>query len=312
MRLTSIIILFLKYFNLLGSEVMKLYLRLNGAKIEKKVFLSFSSRLVSKNIIILKDSVILERVKIKAKSIKIGKSCIISSDVFISGKENISIGNKTYLGKKVRIDLNRNVTIGEDVGLGENSVIWTHGYFPPADEGYPVTYAPVIIKDKAWVSTNIILLPGVTVGEKVIIGAGSVVTKSIEDLKVAAGNPARVIKTVDEILLKKSFITIMSEIINTFEPENLINKSENTDKSVYNYNNYTIIITENYIPQEFNSFKNKIIILSKGISHDQIAKNKNIYIFDFNSKEILRTSNQIILNIKDYLVGFGIRFTYID
>ena len=63
---------------------------------------------------------------------------------------------------------------------------------------------PIAVGDNVYIGNNVILLPGVTIGSNVIIGAGAVVTKSIPDNSVAAGVPARVIKTTDEYLKKIS------------------------------------------------------------------------------------------------------------
>ncbi|WP_375379490.1 acyltransferase [Hymenobacter volaticus] len=59
-----------------------------------------------------------------------------------------------------------------------------------------VKTAPVIIKDKAWIGFNVIILKGVTIGEGAIVGAGSVVTKDVPDFAIVAGNPAKFIKYV--------------------------------------------------------------------------------------------------------------------
>ena len=58
--------------------------------------------------------------------------------------------------------------------------------------------APVLIKQGCWIGQNVVIMPGVTVGELSIIGANSVVTKSIPDRSIAIGAPAQVIKTWDE------------------------------------------------------------------------------------------------------------------
>ncbi|MCC6483663.1 MAG: hypothetical protein IT209_02355 [Armatimonadetes bacterium] len=61
-----------------------------------------------------------------------------------------------------------------------------------------VKMAPVRICDKAWIGARAIILKGVTIGEGAVIGAGSVVTKDVPAWCVAAGNPARVIRQVEE------------------------------------------------------------------------------------------------------------------
>ena len=58
---------------------------------------------------------------------------------------------------------------------------------------------PVTLKTGCWIGANALILPGVTVGRNSVIGAGSVVTKSIPDRVLAAGNPAKVIRAIGNI-----------------------------------------------------------------------------------------------------------------
>jgi acetyltransferase-like isoleucine patch superfamily enzyme len=309
--ITRIIIRFNNGIQFFLSELMKFYLRLNGAQIGKNTFVSISSRIVGKKIIIGNDSRILSRVKIKAKSIELGQRCIISDDVFISGKGNISIGSKSYLGKKSRIDLSRDVSIGFDVGFGENSIIWTHGYYPPVDEGYPVTYGGVTIKDKAWVSTNIIILPNVTIGESCIIGAGSVITKSIDDRLVVAGNPGKPIKKVDDILKPIEFNKLFENLIGDF----LENKSFTIEK----YDDFTLIKfgkSDVYISDSFELLPKSIlnknsIVISKNIDKNKLIQN-NILFFDLQDKICLRTKNEFFNELETHFQAYGMRFLKID
>jgi len=55
----------------------------------------------------------------------------------------------------------------------------------------------IIIKDKAWIGFNVIILKGVTIGEGAIVASGSVVTKDVPDFTLVGGNPARIIKSVE-------------------------------------------------------------------------------------------------------------------
>ena len=78
---------------------------------------------------------------------------------------------------------------------------FSHGY-DRADVPYKYQglsrIAPVTIKKGSWIGQNVVILPGVTIGENVIIGANSVVRKSLPDRCIAAGNPAKVKKLWDE------------------------------------------------------------------------------------------------------------------
>lgn len=92
-----------------------------------------------------------------------------------------------------------NITIGNDVLLGSGVHIYTNNHkfrditLAIREQGWdPVE--PVIINEGAWIGAGCLILPGVTIGRNAVVGAGSVVTKSIPDFCVAVGNPARVIK----------------------------------------------------------------------------------------------------------------------
>lgn len=95
------------------------------------------------------------------------------------------------------------ITIEDDVMFASNIHIndALHGFEHP-DEAYKYQplwrMSPIEIKKGCWIGQNVVILPGVVIGELSIIGANSIVTKSIPSRCIAAGNPARVIKRWDE------------------------------------------------------------------------------------------------------------------
>jgi acetyltransferase-like isoleucine patch superfamily enzyme len=98
------------------------------------------------------------------------------------------IGNCT-IGKRCNIQtmvsIPRGTIIGDDVFIGPQVTICNDKY-PPSK-----LVSPVIIKDHASIGGNVTILPGVTIGEYAIIGAGSVVTKNVPNSEVWYGNPAK-------------------------------------------------------------------------------------------------------------------------
>ena len=115
------------------------------------------------------------------------------------GVEGIYIGNNCYLGFGLSLLNASKITIGNSVLMASNILISSenHGMNPESDVPYmdqDLTARDVVIMDGAWVGQNVCILPGVTIGKKAIVGAGSVVTKSIPDYCIAVGNPARVVK----------------------------------------------------------------------------------------------------------------------
>ncbi len=310
MNLVKIIINVSNSWKQLMSFLMKTFLKINGAKIGKHSYIDFTSRIVAKKVIIGKDVRILENVKIKASEIIIGDGVVISDNSYITGNGKLQIGYSSYLGKKSRINLSRDVIIGNNVGFGENSVIWTHGYFPPADEGYPVTYASVCVKDRAWVSTNIIILPGVTIGADVIVGAGSVVTKSLGDAVIIAGNPARVIKNVETIKKKVEFKKLIKGILYEFlGSQNIAIIKDESSFLWLKYERFNLFIVDGLYPKmDFDDIQGEIIFLCQTIKEDLIKKYDNIVWFDFVKKTRKRSSLKLVSNLHNYFRSYGMRF----
>ena len=99
----------------------------------------------------------------------------------------------------VMLDVGK-ITIGENVLFGPNVSIYTAGHpIHPDSRNSGYEYGiPVSIGDNVWIGGSCVILPGVKIGNDVVIGAGSVVTKDIPDNVCAAGNPCKVIREITE------------------------------------------------------------------------------------------------------------------
>ena len=126
---------------------------------------------------------------------KCGKNINIERGAKFSRR--IEIGDNSGIGINARI--NGKVIIGNNVMMGPNCVIYTVNHchdrtdIPMILQGNEIERL-VIIGSDVWIGANVIILPGVKIGNGVIIAAGSVVTKSVDDYKVIAGNPAIIIR----------------------------------------------------------------------------------------------------------------------
>lgn len=104
------------------------------------------------------------------------------------------------IGKRVRIHSQcflESVTMGDDVFVGPG-VIFTDDPHPPCPK-FVECGQGVVVESGAKIGGGVVLLPGVTVGARALIGGGSVVTKDVPPHAVVVGNPARVVKTVEEL-----------------------------------------------------------------------------------------------------------------
>ena len=128
-------------------------------------------------------------IKSKGKKVNIERNAIFTP--------GLSIGE--YSGVGVRCELNGPITIGKNVMMGPEVIIYTSGHkhdktdIPMMDQGMEET-KPVFIGDDVWIGRRVIIMPGVKIGNGVIIGAGAVVTKDIPDYCVVGGVPAKILK----------------------------------------------------------------------------------------------------------------------
>ncbi len=124
------------------------------------------------------------KIYVKFLGVKMGKNCAIFTKHFPT---------EPYL-----------IEIGDDVAITEGVYLHTHGGARVAWKKYPKfdTFGKIIIKNGAYIGSGSHIMPGVTIGEGALVAAGSIVTKSVPDHTVVAGNPARVICTVDDYINK--------------------------------------------------------------------------------------------------------------
>jgi maltose O-acetyltransferase len=110
----------------------------------------------------------------------------------------IRVGARTFVNYGlVALDV-ASIAIGDDVQIGPNVQLLTptHPVDPDARRAKWEAAEPIAIESNVWLGGGVIVLPGVTVGENTVVGAGSIVTKDLPPNVVAAGNPARVVRSL--------------------------------------------------------------------------------------------------------------------
>ena len=111
---------------------------------------------------------------------------------------HLEIGSRTWVSYGCSIAAHRNICIGADCHIGPYTNILDNDYHDVYDHRARPESRPVTIGDGVWIGTRAIILPGVTIGEGAVIGAGAVVTRDVPPRTIAAGNPARVLRSLDD------------------------------------------------------------------------------------------------------------------
>jgi len=122
------------------------------------------------------------------------------SNVYHHGFRPLHIGKKVFIGDEAILDIRGGITLEDEASISNRVSIVTHmtvGYPDhPLTKYYPTKEARVTVKRGAYIGTGAIILPGVTVGEMSVVGAGAVVTKDVPSKTVVGGVPAKKIKNL--------------------------------------------------------------------------------------------------------------------
>ena len=131
---------------------------------------------------------------------EVGVNCYIEPPFHANWGCNVHVGDNFYANFNLTVVDDADIYIGSSVMIAPNVVIATgaHPICPELREQVYQYNLPVRIGSRVWIGAGTIILPGVTIGDNSVIGAGSVVTKDIPAGVVAVGNPCRVLREINE------------------------------------------------------------------------------------------------------------------
>ncbi len=141
---------------------------------------------------------------LKLHGARIGKNSVIHNvkffNLYHTGFSNLIIGDNCFLGNEVMIDLAGKVILEDHVTVSNRAFILTHtnvGYKNhPLQKHIAKVTLKVHLKRGCFIGVGSIIFPGIIVGRKAVVGAGSVVTKNIPDKTIVVGSPAKIIKKI--------------------------------------------------------------------------------------------------------------------
>lgn len=132
---------------------------------------------------------------------EVGEGCYIESPFYANfGGHHVHLGNNVYTNFNLTLVDDTHIYIGDCTMIGPNVTIATAGHpIEPGLRSRGLQYnMPVRVGKNCWLGAGVIVMPGVTIGDNTVIGAGSIVTRDIPANVVAVGNPCRVMRPVGE------------------------------------------------------------------------------------------------------------------
>jgi maltose O-acetyltransferase len=130
----------------------------------------------------------------------IGEDTELRPPLQVDYGSNITIGARCFANFGLVAADVAAITIGDDVQIGPNVQLLTptHPIDPGARRAKWEAARPIRIGDNVWLGGGVLVLPGVSIGDNTVVGAGAVVTRDLPANVVAVGNPARILRTIDE------------------------------------------------------------------------------------------------------------------
>jgi acetyltransferase-like isoleucine patch superfamily enzyme len=326
----------------LPGFLKKIVYRIKGYKIAEGVKLSLGCVVIGKEVEIGKSSSVGFFTIVRARKIKIGRfvkigamSAIdtehfsidddarINEQVYIGGTKTpesaLIMGKRTIIMQASYINPTKPIIIGDDSGIGGHCLLFTHGSWNSQLEGYPVKFAPITIGKKVWLPWRVFVMPGVSIGDGVVIGADSMINKDIPAHSLAAGSPAKIIKEnfpapLNETERKKMITDIFSEFSdylkhNEFKVEQHTStngfeisiKKDSTDAH--------LVFCDSLSETTKSKKNNSVLILNK----QKLETNINEYTMIVSLENNARTGTSPVgEELVTFLSRYGIRFNRLD
>lgn len=326
------------------SFIKKLIYKMKGYHIGKEVRIGFGSIISGKNVTIESNVRIGLFSVVKANKIRInrftkigsfsiidtGKLFIdedarINEQVIVAGMKtpdsSLSLGKRTIIMEYSFINTTMPVNIGDDSGIGGHCLLFTHGSWLNQLEGFPVTFAPINIGKKVWLPWRVFIMPGVELGDNIVIGANSLISKSFPSNTLIAGSPAKIIKENYPTKLSReqtlnTFINIINQFVEYLSFNEIkveINKNHDFWSITGTNKTFNILILLNSNIPENKEQNANLIIYNVAHKENYAAQQyrKDIMYLDINNKTRLGTT-AIGEEIVQFFSRYGLRFSRLD
>lgn len=335
----------------LPGFLKKAIYRMKGYRIGKKVSIRFGSVIVGDDVSIGEHTSISffsfirgrqirigDHVQIGATTfidtplIEIGDGSKINEQVFIGGLQfpdsKFSLGRNCQIMQMSFINPTRSITIGDDSGIGGDCLLFGHSSWLSQLEGYPVNFEPIEIGKSVSLSWRVFVLPGTKIGDGAVIGANSVVSRTIPPKCLAIGYPARVISKFPDFPKDLSreekaglFRNMVREMILFFQGIGLRCEASGPDYTIFRakergrkgkkgWRLRVVIESPAEKPVDPASADTDVFVSFDKISVEDRKRFDALHVtwFDVENKETSRVTNDLGEEVALFLKRYGIRF----
>lgn len=327
----------------LPSPLKRIYYRMRGATIGKRVSLGIFSYIESP-VIRLGDDVHIGAFSfIRARTacimearssvgvlsavdtghFELGEDSTIGEQVIVGGmvtpRSSLIIGKRSKIIYQSILNTTEAISIGNETSLGTGVAIFTHGTWQSMLDGFPGKFGSVTIGDGAWIGSRTFILPHVTVGKNVIIGANSVVSYNIAEGIFAAGVPARPIKQayehvilVDELqkhLMVMQWLKEFADYLCYNQVVATFNSFENEAEVMVHQSTEQIIF---YRRDAQSHYKGPISILLSLAPISIAEREIHSAWFDIAARECKLNDERLCDAFRQFLARYGLRFDVVD
>ena len=181
MNYTGVLENLLNTFSVAQGRIRASLLRARGAALKDKVTIGKNCRFD------------------KPWCVNMGRRTRLEDNVFmkiVNDQATCSIGDRVFIGTGVELNVQTKLVIGSNVLIAPGVFIIDHNHQIDANiriNQQACSADSVTIKDDVWIGANAVILPGVTIHQGAVVGAGAIVTKDVESMTIVAGNPATMI-----------------------------------------------------------------------------------------------------------------------
>jgi acetyltransferase-like isoleucine patch superfamily enzyme len=328
------------------SFIKKLIYRAKGYTIGKNVSIGFGSVIIGKKVQIGDNVKIGIITIIRAKEIKserfvnigsmtiidtvrlfIGEDARINEQVIIGGlqtpQSSLDLGKRTIIMEYSYINTTMPIKIGDDTGIGGHCLLFTHGSWLNQLDGFPVAFAPITLGNNVWLPWRVFIMPGVTIGDKVVVGANSLINKSFESNCLIAGSPAKVVKEnfpnpITDEQKESMLYGFIDDFIKHLTYNNIptTRKEEESEILITGIAKkvaFDLIINTNKINISKSYIKDTLVITNVTTSNNTLPKSvpKKVMILDvYNTKRV--GTSAVGEEFVKFVSRYGLRFDRVD